>query len=280
MDVVTYRELRTRHTPAEIRSAVRDGGLRRVRRGAFVPHPVTHRDVLAALQRDVPRAIASHVSAAYLLGFGEEPDAPHVTVPHGHALDGGPRVVVHRSRRDIPVVVIDGLRVTDPVRTVLDLARTCARVDGVVAADSAVHAGLVTVDELRRGVGMVQRLHGAERARDVARRCRAGAESPMETRLRLLLLGAGLPEPVLQHLVRTAIGELRLDIAWLEHRIGVEYDGFAWHPDRAAFARDRRRWRALAATGWDVHPVSIVDVRHPRPLLTSLRGAFARDRTR
>lgn len=145
-----------------------------------------------------------------------------------------------------------------------------------MAADAAVHAGLVTTDALRRALGAVRGLHGADRARDAARRCRDGAESPMETRLRLLLVGAGLPEPVLQHPVRTAVGELHLDLAWPDRRLGVEYDGYAWHADRAAFARDRRRWRALTAAGWDVHPVSVVDVRQPHALLTSLRAALAR----
>lgn len=98
----------------------------------------------------------------------------------------------------------------------------------------------------------------------------------METRLRLLLVDAGLPEPVLQHPARTAVGELHLDLAWPDRRIGLEYDGYAWHADQTAFARDRRRWRALAAAGWDLHPVSNGDVRHPRALLTALRAALVR----
>ncbi|MGH3745419.1 MAG: hypothetical protein ACRDTP_11215 [Mycobacteriales bacterium] len=276
MDVVTYAELRTRLTPGEIRSELRSGGLRRVRRGAFVPREVTDLDVLAALQREVPRAIASHGSAAYLLGFAEAPAKPHVTVPHGRALEGGSYAVVHRSRRDIPVVIVDGIRVTDPVRTVFDLARTGAPVEGVVAADAALHAGLVSVEQLRRSLGAVRGLHGASRARDAVRRCREGAQSPMETRLRLLLVSAGLPEPVLQHPVRTSLGELHLDLAWPHARIGVEYDGYTWHSDQETFARDRRRWRALAAAGWDMHPVPHADVRHPHALLSALRAALAR----
>ena len=244
MDVVTYAELRTHLTPGEIRAEVRGGSLRRVRRGAFVSTPVTDRDLLAALQREVARAIASHATAAYLLGFAEEPEAPHVTVPHGHALEGGDRVVVHRSRRDIPIVVVDGLRVTDPVRTVLDLARASRRTEGVVLADAAINAGLVTPEGLRGALPTVHRRHGAERARDAVRDCRAGAESPMETRLRLLLVAAGLPEPVLQHPVRTSIGLCRLDLSWPDQRLAVEYDGYDWHSGRAAFAR--RLGRAVA----------------------------------
>jgi very-short-patch-repair endonuclease len=280
MDVATYAELRTHLTPGQIRADVAGGGLRRVRRGVFVSHPVTNHDVLVAVQREVPRAIASHLTAAHLLGCADEPDRPHVTVPHGHALDGGAGVAVHRSRRNIPVVVVNGLRVTDPVRTVLDLARTSRSPEEVVLADAAVHARLVTPEQLRRALPTVHRRHGAERARDAVRRCRAGAESPMETRLRLLLIAAGLPEPVLQHPVRTAIGLCRLDLSWPDHRIAVEYDGYDWHSGRAAFARDRQRWRALHTLGWDVHPVSAADVRHPNALLTALRVGLVRTANR
>jgi very-short-patch-repair endonuclease len=101
----------------------------------------------------------------------------------------------------------------------------------------------------------------------------------METRLRLLLIDGGLPEPTLQHPVTTPSGRFRLDLSWPSALIAVEYDGFQFHADHVAFARDRRRWRALVAAGWDVHPVTALDLRQPAALVTAVGDALRRRAT-
>ncbi|HWC35890.1 MAG TPA: DUF559 domain-containing protein [Mycobacteriales bacterium] len=101
------------------------------------------------------------------------------------------------------------------------------------------------------------------------------AESPMETRLRLLLISAGLPRPVSQHVVRDDLGGFvaRLDLAFPAQRVAIEYDGaFHWNQRRA----DDRRRDAIRALGWMVLVVSAEDYyRTPAAIVSAVRDAIA-----
>lgn len=274
-EIRTYCELKRTATPDAVRHAVDSGRLARLRPGYYASQQSWFA-YLAATLAAIPRAVASHQSAAALHGFDEQSTLLHITVPHQLAVVSRPGLAVHRSRQPHAFDWVGGLRVTDPVRTVLDLARCCPHPEGLVRAEAAIHRGVVTPDLLLRRIGDVRRLHGADRARGVIAAARVGAESPMETRLRVALTGAGLPEPVLQHHIRTASGTVRVDLAWPSALVCIEYDGFAWHSGADAFARDRRRWRAVVAAGWDVYPVTAVDIRTVAALAYDLRRALER----
>ena len=100
------------------------------------------------------------------------------------------------------------------------------------------------------------------------------AESPQETRLHLLMVDGGLPAPVAQYVVRHEQHEVaRVDFAWPELRIAVEYDG-AWHAEPGRFAKDRRRINRLQAAGWTVVFVTAADLHRPAQLLATLREAL------
>ncbi|WP_448625464.1 endonuclease domain-containing protein [Geodermatophilus sp. URMC 64] len=98
------------------------------------------------------------------------------------------------------------------------------------------------------------------------------AESPQETRLRLLLLRSGLPAPVAQFEVRDRDGRFvgRVDFAWPDRRVAAEYDGL-WHAEPGQFARDRQRLNRLQAAGWRVVHVTAADLQRPAELLARLR---------
>jgi hypothetical protein len=101
------------------------------------------------------------------------------------------------------------------------------------------------------------------------------SESPMETRLRLLMLDAGLPRPIAQHVVHDSSGRFvaRLDLAYPAKQLAIEYDG-ALHWDQRR-ADDRRR-DALRALGWTVLVVSSEDYyRTPDALIAKIRRALA-----
>jgi G:T-mismatch repair DNA endonuclease (very short patch repair protein) len=102
------------------------------------------------------------------------------------------------------------------------------------------------------------------------------AQSPPETRLRLLLHRSGLPVPVAQHSIRSA-GRFvaRVDFAWPDQRFAVEYDG-AWHGDPDRLAEDRGRLNRLAAAGWRILFVTKGDMRRPDRLLSGLAWALDR----
>ena len=101
------------------------------------------------------------------------------------------------------------------------------------------------------------------------------AESPPESRLRLLLARAGLPA-VPQFVVRDADGRFvaRVDLAYPELCLAVEYDG-AWHAEDGQFARDRQRLNRLVAAGWVVLHVTAADLRRPDQLVARVRALRA-----
>ncbi|MGY1705468.1 endonuclease domain-containing protein [Geodermatophilus sp. SYSU D00697] len=146
--------------------------------------------------------------------------------------------------------------------------------DAVVAIDRMAAAGLVDLETVRARVDVP----GAASAR-VRRACRRAdglAESPQETRLRLLMADGGLPAPVAQYVVRHEGREVaRVDVAWPELGIAVEYDG-AWHAEPGQFAKDRRGLNRLQAAGWTVVLVTAADLHRPAELLATIRTALAR----
>ena len=85
----------------------------------------------------------------------------------------------------------------------------------------------------------------------------------MESEARLAMIDGGLPIPKLQYEIVDANRELRrIDFAWPERRIAVEYDGVDWHSDPDAMRRDRRRRAALEDVGWAVISIVFEDVRY------------------
>ena len=102
----------------------------------------------------------------------------------------------------------------------------------------------------------------------------AAAGSPQETRLRLLLGRSGLPRPVAQHEVRDARGFVaRVDFAWPEHRLALEYEG-EWHGAPQQVPADRERLNRLFVAGWRVIFVTKADLRRPERLLARIRAAL------
>ena len=77
------------------------------------------------------------------------------------------------------------------------------------------------------------------------------AESPMESRLRVRLVLAGLPRPQVQYEIRDDRGRFvaRLDLAWVEQKVAAEYDG-AWHA--LQLDRDRQRLNGITLEKWTV----------------------------
>ena len=104
------------------------------------------------------------------------------------------------------------------------------------------------------------------------------AESPPETRVRLALVNAGL-RPVPQYEVRDARGRLiaRVDLAFPEAKVVVEYDGRLAHLEPGAFATERRRQNRLVAAGWVVLRYTAEDLaRRPYAVVQDVRAALAR----
>jgi Protein of unknown function (DUF559) len=262
---------------------LRSTAWRRLRRDVYADAriPVDHRLLARGVALVMPRPAALGGRTAAVLWHARHlaaADYPvEVVVPPGTRWSPGPGIVVRSAPLD-GTVVHDGrgLRWTDRVRTAIDLIRRDGSDEAVVLLDQLVEAGVVELRDVRAAVDALPRCRGSARARRAAALADGLAQSPPETRLRLLLHRSGLPVPVAQHVVRAG-GRFvaRVDFAWPERRLAVEYDG-AWHGDPDRLAEDRDRLNRLAAAGWRILFVTKRDMRYPDRLLADIAAALGR----
>jgi hypothetical protein len=263
------------------RSELRSTAWRRLFEDVYVCScvPDTHATrAIAAAGTLLPGAVVSGRSAAVLWGLdvaGERDDV-ELTVPPGARVTAARGVRVRRRALAADAVTRrDGVPVTTPVATALDLAAGEAVVDeAVVLVDRLVGRGLTTVTEVRAAAATATG-PGSRHARRVVALADGLAGSPQETRLRLLFQRSPLPRPVAQHVVRDAAGFVaRVDFGWPEQRVAVEYEG-RWHGERQQVAQDRRRLNRLTAAGWTVVFVTAEDLAEPALLLARVAAALA-----
>jgi hypothetical protein len=177
-------------------------------------------------------------------------DPVEATIPEGAGVSARSGVLVHREALEEGEVIEQrGLPATSPVRTAVDLGRHLPLVEGVVAVDMALKNNLVQLPQLRWYVVAEAGQKGIVRLRKVTELAEPASESPMETRLRLLLVLAGLPRPEAQvSLYDDAGGFLgRPDLLYREARLALEYDGGT---HRSSLADDNRRQNRLLAAGF------------------------------
>jgi hypothetical protein len=236
-----------------------------------------HENRVRAVQLLFPRSVACGRSAAVmwdveLAGADDDVECLLPADAHHGAVRG---VRTHRSA--LPLVQVfgrRGVRVTTAMRTALDLATIRPLDDAVIALDQFLAPGLVLPSEVQAAAAELTG-RNCRHVRMVVALADGLAGSPQETRLRLLLHRSALPAPVAQYSVR-ADGRFlaRVDFAWPEHRLAVEYEG-AWHGERQQVGRDRQRLNRLTAAGWRVVFVTAADLRDPERLIARIAAALA-----
>lgn len=233
---------------------LRNGSHRRVLRGVYVAatsHLTPGLWARAALKATPAASFVTHHTAARLFG-AVVPDSVSVHVGTTSARTGSVAgVVVHRYAAPPPTTLQGGVRVTTAVQTFLDLAAVLDLVDLVALGDSLVFLGQVSLDDLRTAAAG-HRGRGARSARRAASFVRARVESGMESRVRMLFVLAGLPEPTVNVSVSARGGRLRyrIDLAWEQVRVAVEYDGRHHIARQDQWQHDIDRREALEAEGW------------------------------
>jgi very-short-patch-repair endonuclease len=228
------------------------------------------------------RGVLSGFSAAEVLGASCGPrDSPaEVTVPH-RGQRGHPGLIVHRTRlAPGEIKEVNGLQVTSPVRTAYDLARRGNLVERVVAVDRLANVHRFNPDLLLHFTARNRRARGNDLVPEVLAHADRRACSPMETRLRMLIVQAGLPRPEVQWVVqdehsRTAIW---LDLAWPDQLIGIEYEGEN-HTEPDQVLRDVGRYTRLVDRGWRIYRYTKLEILR-RPGLIVAQLTRARQRTR
>jgi len=204
---------------------------------------------LEAARRRLPSgAVFSGFTAAWLHGLDVEPCDPiEVTVPSPARISTRAGLVVRRRAMDRDdLVTRRGLPATSMPRTIRDLCMRLSLTEAVAITDMALHAGKVDMQELI-AVGAAPNA-GVRTLRQVLEHAEPSAESPMETRLRMLLVLAGLPRPEAQVAIRDRLLRIigRPDLFYRDERLGLEYDG-GTHRD--TLAEDNRRQNRLLDAG-------------------------------
>lgn len=174
------------------------------------------------------------------------------------------------------VRVISGIPTTSAARTAFDIA--CRNTIGTAVAglDALARATKLDIAEVESLAERYKGHRNVRRARRALALVDAGAESPRETWLRLLLIDAGYPRPRTQIPVYGGYGELIacLDMGWEELKLAVEYEGDHHRSDRRQFNKDIRRAESLAELGWAVVRVTAEDT--PGGVIARVSDAWER----
>lgn len=208
-----------------------------------------------------PVAICLH-TAARLYGFSTEDVAGlHVLNPAARRLRDQTGLIVHR-REGIPLTVYRGRPLTPPAWTAVEVARSLPRPRALATLDAALRSATCTTDDLLAAAALQAGRRNVAMVRLLVPLARPGAESPMESEARLVMIDGGLPEPVLQYELVDRDGRCwRVDFAWPEHGVVAEYDGFDFHSSPADLRRDRQKRAALQELGLTLISIVADDVR-------------------
>jgi hypothetical protein len=249
-------------TRGEIEHRIATKRWRRLRRGVFalvgVPDTYEQR-LLAVVLRAGPGAVASHFSGTALQEFPDAiGDSYDVTVEPGFQRRI-PGVRVHRPGLlpEYDRTIIRGIPVTTYARTLVDCSGWLSLGQLARALDAGLVRRKVTLWSVNRSLSALaaapnrhpSKLRLLLEERGVGN---LESESRPEIRLLRLIVSSDLPEPTQQHRVGVAGERFRLDFAYPEQKVAIEYDGWDWHSSRSAFDRDRRRDRLLQLAGWTV----------------------------
>jgi hypothetical protein len=243
---------------------LRTGDLERIWQGIYCRGEPTDELRLRGLDLSCGTAVPVCLgTAAAIHGFDtEQPADLHVLSPPGSRLRSADGLVVHR-RDGAPLVTVGDRPATSPAWTAVEVARSLRRPRVLATLDAALRSGTCTRPELWRAAVQQAGRRGIVAVRDLIPLADGRAESPMESEARLAMIDGGLPIPELQYEIVDGNGELRrVDFAWPDAGVAVEYDSVDFHSGPDAMRRDRRRTAALMDVGWVVIAIVFEDVRY------------------
>ncbi len=231
----------------------------------------------AVMRRLPAEAIFSGRSAAWLHGIDVAACSPvQVTLPSGVPVSGRAGIWVRRSPvLPAHIVIRCGFRATNVLRTLLDIGQTLPAIEAVVIADQILHNGLIDVATLTAAVAARAGTWNVKRLRRLLERVEPKSESPMESRLRMILVLGGLPRPEAQVDLRDRTGRPlgRADLYYPSHRLAIEYDGGS---HRDSLVRDNRRQNAILAAGFRILRFTGPDVRdRPQAVVALVRAELS-----
>lgn len=218
-----------------------------------------------------PLAAFSGPTAAIVLGLPlprrlMTPEKLHIAVPLKKPKPGPDEIESRRLREDLFVSGwLNGLRVLDPLATFLTCCRMLDAREATIMLDAVIttkahYPGLLfshrpgaTIERVRDVVKTLRRFHGGRVANDAFNACRERVASPKETETRLLLVGAGLPEPEVNGDVLDLEGWqiAEVDLLYRAEKIAIEYEGDHHRTSEQQWRKDLERERKLKALGYE-----------------------------
>jgi hypothetical protein len=260
--VVTRHELRQRYT--------------NLYRGVYIPkgRETSLRDrAVGAWLVSRRRGVIAGVAASGLHG------APYVdsTVPiELLAAKCAPQAgLIPRTERvaDDEITQRFGLPVTTRVRTAFDLGRHLDRQEALARLDALMWNQVFAVGEVLALTERYPRARGIKQLRELLPLVDGGASSPRESRIRLLLVDAGFPQPETQIAVIRGVTPVAwLDVGWSEYQVAVEYDGDHHRKNRRQYVKDIARLRMLEALGWIV--IRVIAEDSPQDVIARVESAL------
>ncbi|WP_156624861.1 hypothetical protein [Mycobacterium sp. 852002-30065_SCH5024008] len=255
----------------------------RTRYRAVFPNVYVPNDAQLSLERRISAAwlwsgrTATIVGAAAARLHGAEWIPDDVPVELNHANARPPRGVLTRrdALLDGETQIVGGYAVTTPERTAFDIGRRGAVRSAVVRLDALARATGFKVDDVQRIAKCHPGSPGLRRLETALELVDAGAQSPRESYLRLLLIDAGLTRPHTQIPVLGVDGMplAYLDLGWEDQMVAVEYDGDQHRTDRRQYVKDVRRLEMLEQMGWII--VRVVAEDRPATIVRRVKAALA-----
>ncbi|MBU3751289.1 MAG: DUF559 domain-containing protein [Mycobacterium sp.] len=179
-------------------------------------------------------------------------------------------MVIRTYRVDDDELSLSGsLPVTTAARTAFDIGRGYPTGKAVPILDALLAATGVNVADVARIAQRWPGVRGVRHLESVLGLVDSGAESPQESRLRLILVRGGLPPPETQIAFRDL--RIRVDMGWREWKVAVEYDGIQHWSDARQRAWDIERIALLEAAGWVVIRVSAAMLSRPEGVIERIR---------
>ena len=240
----------------------------KLHRNVYAPHDLeltAYTRAMAAWLWSGRAATLAGYSAAAVLGSRWLPDdAPAELARIRYPSPPGIRIHSGTLATD-ETVTVGEMTCTSVPRTCYDIGRRQPLDTGIIRIDALLNATKVAAQQVTSIEQRYPGARGVRRLRKALDLVDAGAESPQETRLRLLLVRSGLPRPTTQIRVTDGVQRRRIDMGWPRWRVGVEYDGEQHWSAPREHASDIERLEFLAGLGWTIVRVSAIQLRYRQP---------------
>ncbi|GAA1455679.1 hypothetical protein [Williamsia maris] len=256
----------------------------RLHRGIYTPlasELSTTDRIRAAAMRAGDGAVVAGLSAAILHGttfVDEDHDVELIRGLDGQGrMRGSVRVIRTDQLGPGDIEMVEGIRVTSPVRTAYDLGRRRPDWMALARLDDLVRATQLSLTELWSYTRAHPRTHGVPQMRELIHHIDPAAESPGESWLRLVMIRNHLPRPDSQIVLTDTDGRMiaRFDLGYKRYKLGIDYDGIEFHTSDEQRAHDARRDRAARDRGWEaIRVAGTLLSRDPCAVINTIENAM------